>query len=144
MIVLPDVNLLLALAWNNHRHHELAHDWLNNKQETEWATCLLTQSAFMRLSLNPQAVKFSIPASSAFEALNRIIAHPEHRFLANSPQLTEAPFAELVSRIAGYRQVPDATLLSMARMHDAKLVTFDRGAGGLCPWKEHVQVLEAS
>jgi len=27
LIALPDINVLLALAWSNHPHHDAAHHW---------------------------------------------------------------------------------------------------------------------
>jgi predicted nucleic acid-binding protein len=51
LIALPDVNVLLALGWSNHPHHNAAHDWFAREASAGWATCLLTQSAFVRLSI---------------------------------------------------------------------------------------------
>ena len=47
MIHLPDVNVLLALAWSNHPHHEAAHRWFVSESLEGWATCLLTQGGLI-------------------------------------------------------------------------------------------------
>jgi predicted nucleic acid-binding protein len=60
LISLPDVNVLLALAWTNHIHHDAAHRWFAHNAEAGWATCLHTQSAFLRLSLNPHVAAVNI------------------------------------------------------------------------------------
>ena len=58
-----------------------------------------------------------------------------------APPLTGASFDELVVRLVGYRQVPDATLLYLARVHEMKLVTFDQAISSICPWPEHLELL---
>lgn len=54
MVSLLDVNVLMALGWSNHEYHEAAHAWLGTRQR--WATCALTEAAFVRLSSNPAVV----------------------------------------------------------------------------------------
>ena len=60
MIALPDINVLRALAWSNHPHHDAAHRWFARDAAAGWATCLFTQTGFLRLSLNPQIVGVAI------------------------------------------------------------------------------------
>lgn len=141
MIALPDVNVLLALVWSNHPHHEAAHEWFGREAISGWATCLLTQSAFLRLSLNPQIVDVAINSSTALQLLNELVAHPHHRYLETAQALRGPSFDELIPRILGYRQVSDATLLHIARCHGNKLVTFDQAVASICPWQENLLVL---
>jgi hypothetical protein len=138
---LPDVNVLLALAWGNHPHHEAAHQWFAAESSSGWGTCLLTQSGFVRLSVNPQVVKTSIGCREAIALLEAIIAHPRHNYYGSAPPLTETPFAELARKIVGHRQVADATLLHIAKAHGLKLVTFDRPAASIALSDEDVEVL---
>ena len=141
MIALPDVNVLVALAWSNHPHHEGAHRWFAKDAVDGWATCLLTQTAFLRLSLNPQVVRASINCADALALLKGLVSHPGHQYLEPAASLTTGPFAELAPRLTGYRQVSDATLLHLARTHGAKLVTFDKPVAGICPWRENIETL---
>jgi hypothetical protein len=141
LITLPDVNVLLALAWSNHAHHEAAHRWFARDAVAGWATCLLTQTGFLRLSLNPQVVGVSIDCQAAIRLLRSLVAHPHHRYADIAPALTTTRFDELVPKITGYRQVPDATLLYLARLGGLKLVTFDRPVAAVCPWPEHLELL---
>lgn len=141
MIELPDVNVLLAIVWSNHRHHEAAHQWLSSETEDGWATCLWTQSAFLRLSLNPQVVGAAIDCPTAVQLLNELASHPRHQFLATAPALAGDALAEMVPRIRGFRQVSDATLLHLARVQDVKLVIFDQAIASLCPWSENLRLL---
>jgi toxin-antitoxin system PIN domain toxin len=141
LIALPDVNVLLALCWKQHIHHEAAHAWFGRAASEGWATCLLTQSSFLRLSLNPKVVHVALSCSEACELLAELVAHPHHHFANSLPSITDRSFAEVASRVRGYQQVPDATLLYLARVHGLKLVTFDQLAGTLSPWPENLELL---
>jgi hypothetical protein len=141
VIALPDVNVLMALTWSNHPHHDRAHRWFALSAADGWATCLLTQTGFLRLSLNPQVVGVSINCAAALALLAGLVAHPDHRYLETGASVTAGPFVDLASRITGYRQVTDATLLHLARTHGARLVTFDRPVGAICPWGESLETL---
>lgn len=50
---LPDVNVLLSLAFDAHQHHPQALAWLNTIQDSEASLCRVTQSGFLRLASNP-------------------------------------------------------------------------------------------
>ena len=141
MIALPGINVLLAPAWSNHAHHEAAHRWFARNAAAGWATCLLTQTGFLHLSLNPQVVSVSIDCQAAVHLLRSLVAHPHHQYTDIAPALTTTRFDELVPKIIGYRQVSDATLLHLARLGELKLVTFERPVAAVCPWPEHLELL---
>jgi uncharacterized protein len=63
---LLDVNLLIALLWPAHEHHEAAHRWFGARRSKRWATCPLTQLAFVRIVSNPS---FSTDAITPEEAV---------------------------------------------------------------------------
>jgi predicted nucleic acid-binding protein len=102
---------------------------------------LFTQTGFLRLSLNPQVVSVAIDCQAALNLLQGLVLHPNHQYIEALPTLTAAPFDAMVPRIIGYRQVPDATLLHVARFHGLKLVTFDRPIVSVCPWSENLEIL---
>jgi toxin-antitoxin system PIN domain toxin len=133
VIALPDIDVLLALAWSNHAHHDTAHRWFAHNSAAGWATCLLTQTGFLRLSLNPQVVGVSIDCQAALHLLHSLVAHPHHQYTETAPALTATSFDALVPKIIGYRQVSDAALLYLARVCDMKLITFDRPVAAVCP-----------
>ena len=95
----------------------------------------------MRLSLNPQIVGVSLGCQAALNLLQSLVAHPHHHYVETAPSLTATFFGELVPNIMGYRQVPDATLLYLARVHDMKLIMFDRAIAAICPWPEQLELL---
>ncbi len=125
MSFLLDVNVLLAVCWEELETHEAARSWFSAHSGEGWATCTLTESAFVRLSMNPKV--FSDPASfrealAVLEALRKV---PGHRFLAQNGPFSEADFP--ARSVRGYRQVVDASLLALSRKHEARLVSFDKG-----------------
>jgi len=141
LIGLLDINVLLALVWSHHAHHDAAHSWFVRESAAGWATCLLTQTGFLRLSLNPQIVGISLDCQAALNLLQSLVDHPHHQYVETVPALTAPSFGELVPNIMGYRQVPDATLLHLARVHGMKLITFDQPIAAICPWPEHLELL---
>jgi toxin-antitoxin system PIN domain toxin len=141
LIALPDINVLLALAWSNHPHHDAAHRWFARDAAAGWATCLFTQTGFLRLSLNPQVVGVAMDCQAALHLLHSLLAHPAHRYVETAPALTASSFDALVPRIIGYRQVSDATLLHLARVCGLKLITLDRPVAAICPWDDHLELL---
>lgn len=129
---LLDANLLIALAWPQHVHHGTAHDWFSKVGRRAWATCPLTQLAFIRISSNPRIIPHAVAPREALEMLQRIIAVPGHEFWPDEVAPVEAAtFAS--PAFVGHRQVTDAYLLALAQHRDARLATLDGGVGELVP-----------
>ena len=118
---LLDVNTLVALAWDSHVHHAPARAWFAGHSAAGWATCPLTESGFVRVSSNPKVLPAAIGVEAARGVLAGLRAAEGHRFLSDDVSLT----ADDVPTMAGYRQVTDAHLLTLARRQGARLVTFD-------------------
>jgi len=66
---LLDANLLIALTHSAHIHHAEAHTWFAAHPKRRWATCALTQLAFVRLTSNPKVVGSEITPAEAMQAL---------------------------------------------------------------------------
>jgi uncharacterized protein len=121
---LLDVNALVALAWDSHIHHAAARAWFAANGADGWATCSPTESGFVRVSSNPTALPSAIGVEDARRVLGSLRAAGSHRFLVDDVSMTDDDVPPLV----GHRQVSDAHLLTLARRHGARLVTFDGGA----------------
>jgi toxin-antitoxin system PIN domain toxin len=120
-VALLDVNALVALAWDSHVHHAAMRAWFTANGSAGWATCPLTESGFVRVSSNPIVLPSAIGVDSARGVLSALHAHPGHRFLTDDVSMGDSD----VPVIAGYRQVTDAHLLTLARRGGVRLVTFD-------------------
>ncbi len=118
---LLDVNVLLAMAWPNHQHHAVAHRWLHREARYGWATCALTQLAFIRLSSNPAYTSEAVSPSAAAALLEQYCRHPRHQFWESPP----AAEPLLYDQALGHQQVNDAWMVELARRRNGRLVTFD-------------------
>lgn len=129
-MALLDVNALVALAWDSHVHHAAMREWFAAHGSSGWATCPITESGFVRVSSNPKVLPSPIGISAARGVLAALRALDGHRFLADDVSIIDPDVPE----VAGYRQVTDAHLLTLARRSGTRLVTFDAGirplAGG--------------
>lgn len=132
MIHLLDVNLLVALAWPNHIHHAAALDWFRRNQAAGWATCPLTESGFVRVSSNSSVMPEARSPREAIHLLRRIVALPHHVFWHDDVSLASSDFADEVP-LAGYRQVTDVHLLTLARHRGGRLATLDGKMRSLVP-----------
>jgi toxin-antitoxin system PIN domain toxin len=123
---LLDANLLIALTHSAHIHHAEAHTWFAEHPKRRWASCALTQLAFVRLTSNPKVVGSEITAGEALQALAAMAAQPTHEYWADAPEPLQ--MATLQSpALVGHRQVTDAYLLGLAAQRQQRLATLDRG-----------------
>ena len=137
-MALLDVNALVALAWDSHVHHVAMREWFSAEGSSGWATCPITESGFVRVSSNPKALPSPIGISAARGVLAALRALDGHRFLVDDVSIVDPDVPEL----AGYRQVTDAHLLTLARRSGMRLVTFDAGISALADGRD-VELLTA-
>ena len=141
-----DLNLLLALAWPLHIHHDPAHSRFDREALPGWATCPLTQLGFVRLSSDPAFTSDAVSPTEALTLLQDITAMDGHEFRSNNVDCVSAAFAN-VMQIAGHRQVTGAYLLSLARKRSGCLATLDRRMSRLLSRSDrpnpHLRVVEA-
>lgn len=120
MIRLLDVNVLMALLWENHEQHDRARRWL--RAVTEFATCPVSQLGFARISSHPM-LGFGMSPEQAFGVLRRFLADRRHRFIPDDLSCEDRVL--LAERIPGANDVTDHYLAALARQHGLTLATFD-------------------
>lgn len=125
-MVLPDVNVLVALVWPNHVHHRAAVRWFADSRDQGWATCPVTESGFIRVSSNRRVIAEARAVPEAAAALRALRGVGTHRFWVDDVSLATSGSVRL-EEVQGYRQVTDVHLLALARRHSGKVVTFDAG-----------------
>jgi toxin-antitoxin system PIN domain toxin len=123
---LLDVNLLIALLWPAHEHHEAAHRWFGARRSKRWATCPLTQLAFVRIVSNPSFSTDAITPEEAVALLEKNLQDQRHELRPDDLGVVEA-LAGVTARICGHRQVTDAYLLALASTRGDILASFDSG-----------------
>jgi toxin-antitoxin system PIN domain toxin len=131
-VALLDVNALVALAWDSHVHHRAVRVWFAARSADGWATCPVTESGFVRVSSNPKVLPSFIAVEAARAVLSALRDVGTHRFLADDVSLIDLDVPPLV----GHRQVTDAQLLTLARRHGTRLVTFDAGVAALAEGRD--------
>jgi uncharacterized protein len=127
---LLDINILTALLWPTHEHHDVAHRWFGGRAAAPWATCSLTQLGFVRLVSSPAFSRDALSPREALALLGENLAHPAHEFWAGSLQVPTA-VKGMEARLQGAKQLTDAYLLALAHGRKGVLATFDRGLRAL-------------
>jgi hypothetical protein len=122
---LLDLNILTALLWPAHEHHEAAHRWFGARRGARWATCSLTQLGFVRIVSNPAFSRDALSPVEAVALLAENLTHPGHEFWTERLQLPAA-IKGMEPGLQGYRQLTDAYLLALANRRKGILATFDR------------------
>jgi len=120
---LLDANLLVALIVADHVHHALAEEWFA-RDDAPFATCPATQRALLQFLVREGAT-----AAEGVNVLNTVAANERHQFWADDIDLRHVTY----SGVVGHRQITDAYLAALARAHEARLVTLDRGLAALHP-----------
>jgi toxin-antitoxin system PIN domain toxin len=133
---LLDANVLLALAWPNHLFHSAATRRMVGSRD-RWATCAVTQLAFIRISCVTAVVPSRKTPAEATAILSMMMADSLHVYLDSLP-----PPAEVwMQRAHGTKQVTDAYLLALAERHRATFLTFDAKLRALAGSRAKTEVL---
>ncbi len=130
-VSLLDVNMLIALAWPSHIHHQAAQSWFSRHAVNGWATCPLTQCAFVRISANRNIIPEAVTPQEALSLLRKIVGLKTHTFWEDDIAILDQHIP--ASFLVGHRQITDAYLLGLAIHHGGQLVTLDGGVSDLLP-----------
>jgi toxin-antitoxin system PIN domain toxin len=125
IVYLLDVNVLIALAWPNHVHHNAARRWFEASSSDGWATTPVTELGFVRVSSNKKVIPTATTPGAALGVLQALCSLSGHEFWPDDARLVDPPFA--VDRIGTHQQLTDVHLAALATRRKGKLVTFDRG-----------------
>jgi toxin-antitoxin system PIN domain toxin len=123
MTYLLDANTLIAMGDSNHVHHRRVQDWFHRERGRAWATCPLTENAFLRI-VGATSYPGTIGEPQILRTLlERMCAFPGHQFWEDSVSLRDATvFPEL----PGSKHLTDIYLLALAVAKGGKLATLDR------------------
>ncbi|MCI1255684.1 MULTISPECIES: TA system VapC family ribonuclease toxin [Corynebacterium] len=119
--MLLDVNVLLALTWDQHIHHEIAHARFSGL--SSWSTCPVTEAGLVRLLLTEKVVGRRVPGREALGQLQAIRQVPGWSFIPDDRSLSDPVIDTRV--LMGRRQVTDLQLVNIAAAHNTRLATFD-------------------
>jgi toxin-antitoxin system PIN domain toxin len=122
---LLDVNVLVALAFDDHRSHPAAHRWFHRERDRLWATCPLTQAGFLRIA-SRELGGLSDAVRTALAGLERDCQSPQHEFWPEDVDLRDLTDSQR-SRLLGHNQITDMQLLLLSHRRKGQLATFDTG-----------------
>ncbi|WP_239307986.1 MULTISPECIES: TA system VapC family ribonuclease toxin [unclassified Frankia] len=121
MTTLLDANVLIALVVADHVHHDTAEAWLASAAG-HFATCPITEGSLVRL-----LIREGQSAQTATAVVSALTSDPRHEFWPD-----EVSYRAVSMRgVIGHRQVTDAYLAQLARIHDGRLASFDQGLAKL-------------
>jgi toxin-antitoxin system PIN domain toxin len=124
---LLDVNVLLALSWPHHLHHNITHQWWIKASVKRWASCLQTQLGFIRISCHPQFCPTPATPAHAMGVLRELTGRSDHELWMEMPDGTRNPdLAQRVTACLSHGQVSDAYLAALAAVRGGHLATLDR------------------
>lgn len=142
---LLDVNVLVSLLWPRYVTHKSAIDWFAKLKGAPWATCVLTQAGFVRLSSQSASPGSPNDPTLAAQILQGATNATAHTYLPIDFDFSIVN-ALCTGGVVGHRQVTDAWLLATAIRNNAKFVTFDKAVRHLLMTeserKKHLVILD--
>jgi uncharacterized protein len=128
-MVLPDINVWLALTFLSHVHHHSAKSWFDALPgDRRCCFCRFTQQGFLRLANNPKAFpQDAVTQDRAWKLYDTIESDPRIEFATEPPQLEP-----IWRQLTGYPRFSpnawsDAYLAAFAVAGGYELVSFDQG-----------------
>ncbi|MEX2606170.1 MAG: TA system VapC family ribonuclease toxin [Kiritimatiellia bacterium] len=122
MMVLLDVNVLIALLDPAHPHHAPALTFFKRVSLTGWATCPLTENGLLRILGNPRYPDGPGSPGEARILLRSLTSMPGHQFWPDDPSLTDQ---RIFPRLPTSKGLTDLYLLALAASRQARFATFD-------------------
>ena len=122
MTYLLDANVLIALVFEEHEHHDRASVWIAGVDR--FALCPVVEGALVRF-----VVRLGESADTAAAITRRLHEMPTCDFWPDSISYAQVD----LSHVDGHRQVTDAYLVGLARAHDARLATMDEALARAVP-----------
>jgi predicted nucleic acid-binding protein len=125
---LLDVNVLLAMRYEAHAHHDRVSSWLREKRfihsnSLRLATSPITELGFVRIASGPAG--FANDVGEAQADLERLVGQQGLAFVED--RLRAYPLPQWVQK---FTQTTDGHLLQVAVSHGLTLATLDRGIRG--------------
>ena len=124
MITLLDASVLIPLGDAGHEQEAAALRFFENEAVPGgWATCPLTENAFLRILSQPSYPRTLGSPGEARRILNRLLAAPGHQFWADDVSLMDA---RIFPTLPASKHLTDLYLLGLAVKHGGRFATFDQ------------------
>jgi toxin-antitoxin system PIN domain toxin len=131
---LIDINVWLALTWDQHPQHAPAARWFETTDNSSLLFCRFTMLGFLRLLTNRQVMGGStVTVAGALALYDRWRRDPRVE-LASEPRATEECFRLSLGSHASEpatKAIADCYLVGFAEALGARIVTFDKAFAAL-------------
>ncbi len=127
MIYLPDVNIWVALASDQHSHHPVARNWFQSIVSDQIAFCRSTELGFLRLLTNSRVMGNEVlTPTQAWRVYDELRADPQTTFLPERSGFVKTWRQIGAQIIGGPNAWTDAYLAAFAAHVNAAVVTLDQ------------------
>lgn len=124
MILLLDVNVLIALGDANHPHRAAALHFFEKSATTEgWATCPISENAFLRILGGNGYRNGPKSTQAASKLLETILAAPGHQFWVDDISMLNKLY---FPKLPASKHLTDLYLLALAVKRGGRFATFDQ------------------
>jgi toxin-antitoxin system PIN domain toxin len=123
MMYLLDANILIAMADPGHVYHTRVQQWFHAQPGRGWATCPLTENAFLRILSAPTYPGSPGDPMTVRQLLTRMCAFPGHQFWDDHLTLSDTV---RFPALPASKHLTDLYLLALAASHHGMLATLDR------------------
>src|SRR5207249_2299983 len=126
-MLLPDVNIWLAVTFDSHSHHPAAKTWFDGLSGQVCYFCRMTQQGFLRLATNPQVFGVhALTLSQAWQNYDVFRSDPCVGYVGEPANL-ELEWRQFTQRQTFSPKVwNDAYLAAFAKTSGFELVSFDK------------------
>ena len=122
MVTLLDVNVLIALADAEHKHHQIVANWFVSQRARPWASCPITENGFIRILAQSSYTHFADDIEIIRKILNQIKSSPGHQFWPDSISICDQ---KRIPNLQNSKATTDLYLLALAVKNKGQLVTLD-------------------
>jgi len=125
MIYLLDVNVLVALGFQQHEFHDRVALWVRAEQPAPLATCSITELGFVRVLSQTPGYDLAIGQARTLLLRLKESVSPRFTFINDSHDVSRIP-----PWVKTARQITDGHLVQLAKANGAVLATLDRKIPG--------------
>jgi uncharacterized protein len=128
MLLLPDINVWLGMAFASHIHHATAKSWFDGVPSDIVHFCRMTQQGFLRLATNPRVMREqAVSLSEAWRMYDAFLRDPRISFAAEPIGLDPIWRGYIQGESFTPKVWNDAFLAAFAEAGGYELITFDKG-----------------
>ena len=127
-MLLPDVNVWLALTFDSHVHHPTAKSWFDALAAELCLFCRSTQQGFLRLVTNAHIFgSHAMTLTEAWQKYDLLQSDPYVSYVDEPPGIEPLWRMHTVGQSFSPKVWNDAYLAAFAQATNFELITFDRG-----------------